>query len=222
MMLGRRFVAFILLFLAASVWARAQRLDLGLVVGVSRISDSTVTFAVPCVVSPASSCPAAAFTDQLKTDHHLYFAGSLAMRVLNLNKSIALALEIPAAGLTSQNLKLPSTPAFANQMSAIFVTPSLRVKVAPDAVVSPWVSAGGGWARYTVDPEITTNKGAVQYGGGLDFRIGLQRLGLRAEARDFVTGDPNFNLVSGPFIGATQGGLHRHNLMVGGGVVVRF
>jgi hypothetical protein len=48
----------------------------------------------------------------------------------------------------------------------------------------------------------------------------LPVLGFRAEARDFVTGDPNFgftNIVTGD-----NGGLRRHNLMVGGGIVLRF
>jgi hypothetical protein len=220
MMLVRRSALCIVLFLLASVCARAQRLDVGFVVGESRVSDSTTTFTVPCAVSP-SSCPPPAFTDHVQTGRQLFYESSLAVRLINL-KAVALALEIPAAGITSQNLKLPRTPAFANGMTSIFVTPSLRVSLASDSIVSPWVSAGGGWARYTVDPEITTNKGALQFGGGADFRIGMKRLRLRAEFRDFVTGDPSFGLVSGPFLGTTQGGFRRHNVLIGGGVAFHF
>ena len=60
------------------------------------------------------------------------------------------------------------------------------------------------------------NKAAIQYGGGLDFKTGLPLLGFRAEVRDFVTGDPDFGVFS------TSGGLHHHNILVGGGIVLRF
>jgi hypothetical protein len=79
---------------------------------------------------------------------------------------------------------------------------------------------GAGWARYSlVDFPGTVNKGALQYGGGLDFKTGLPLLGFRAEVRDFVTTDPSSLL--GPNF-TPQSGLHHHNLLVGGGVVLRF
>ena len=52
---------------------------------------------------------------------------------------------------------------------------------------------------------------------GLDFKTGLPLLGFRAEVRDFLTGVPTFN--SG-FL--TQTGLHHHNILAGGGIVLRF
>jgi hypothetical protein len=220
MMLVRRLAVFISLGFLTSVCSPGQKLDAAFVGGVSFIPDSRVTFAVPCVVPP-SSCPPPAFIDHLQTQHHWFLTGSLAVRVLKA-KAFDLHLEFPAAGLLSQNLKLSASPAFANQMNSIFVTPSIRVKLAPDAIISPWASAGGGWARYTVDPDITTNKGALQVGGGFDFKVGLKRLRLRAEARDFITGDPTFALVNGPFIGKTEGGLHRHNILLGGGIFLPF
>jgi hypothetical protein len=220
MMLVRRSAAFILLFFLTSVYSVAQKMDLAFVGGTSFISDAPVTFAVPCVVPPAS-CPPPAFTDHVQMDRYWFVGGSLAVRVRNA-KSYAVHLEFPAAGLLSQNLKLPGSPAFINQMSTIFVTPSLRIKLAPDSWVSPWASAGGGWARYTVDPDITTNKGALQVGGGFDFKVGLKRLRVRAEARDFITGQPTFALVSGPFVGKTEGGLHRNSILLGGGILLRF
>lgn len=219
-MLVRRSAGFILLFFLTSVCSLAQKMDLAFVGGTSYVSDSPVTFAVPCVVPPAS-CPPPAFTDHVTTDHYWFVGGSLALRVLNA-KAFAVHLEFPAAGLLSQNFKLPSSPAFINQMSTIFVTPSLRVKLAPDYWVSPWASAGGGWARFTVDPDITTNKGALQVGGGFDFKVGLKRLRFRGEARDFITGDPTFALVNGPFVGKTRGGLHRNSILLGGGILLRF
>ena len=77
---------------------------------------------------------------------------------------------------------------------------------------------GGGWAHYSLNTAGTTeNKGALQFGGGLDFKTGLPVLGFRAEVRDFLTGVPTFN--SG-FL--TETGLHHHNILAGGGIVLRF
>ena len=213
------FAVFISLLLT-SACCLAQRVDVAVGGGISLVSDTNVTFAVRCSLPP-SSCPPVAFKDHLQTDHTWFLSGSLAVRLLD-RKTWAVHLEFPAAGVVSQHLKLPSTQAFGADMSSIFVTPSVRVKLLPDSFLSPWVSAGGGWARYTVDPDNTTNKGAIQLGGGLDFKSGIQRLRFRAEVRDFVTGDPTLSLVSGPFVGKSEGGFHRHNLLVGGGVLFRF
>jgi len=61
----------------------------------------------------------------------------------------------------------------------------------------------------------------MQYENGLDFKTGLPALGFRLEVRNFVTDDPNFGLVS-VLNGNTSGGLHRHNVLVGGGLLLRF
>ncbi len=214
------FAVLILLFFLTSVCCSAQRLDAAIVGGVSLVSDSKANFAVPCVLPP-TSCPPRAFSDHLQTSHNYSFTGSLAVRLLN-RKTYALHLEFPAAGVYSQILKLPSTPTFVSEMSSIFVTPSVRFKLVPEAVVSPWASAGGGWAHYFPDPGAITDKGAIQVGGGLDMKMRVQRLRLRAEVRDFITGDPETPLVSGPFVGRTTGGFHRHNVFVGGGILIRF
>jgi hypothetical protein len=82
------------------------------------------------------------------------------------------------------------------------------------------VSVGGGWARYSLNTAgLTQNKAALQYGGGLDFKTGLPLLGFRVEVRDFVTGDPDFGS-SGIF--TPNSGLHHHNILAGGGIVLRF
>ena len=94
------------------------------------------------------------------------------------------------------------------------------MKFLPGAPVSPWASIGGGWAHYSLkDASLTQNKAALQYGGGLDFKTGIPALGFRAEIRDFVTGDPDFNLGS---LFSTKSGLHHHNILAGGGIVLRF
>jgi hypothetical protein len=215
------FAVFILLFLLMPACCLAQRVDVALTGGVPFVSDTKVTFAVPCSLPP-SSCPPTAFSDRLQSTHSYFVGGSVAIRVLD-RKTYALHLEFPAAaGVYSQILTLPTTPTFVSEMSSIFVTPSVRVKLLPDSVVSPWASAGGGWAHYSPDPGVITDKGALQFGGGLDFKIRVQRLRLRAEARDFLTGAPEAALVSGPFVGKPEGGFHRHNVFLGGGILFRF
>ncbi|HZE25285.1 MAG TPA: hypothetical protein VE054_14910, partial [Blattabacteriaceae bacterium] len=126
--------------------------------------------------------------------------------------------ELPVAGIPSTPLTVAGVSTAIDHIGTLFITPGLRLKIAPIAPISPWVSVGGGWARYSLNTAGTTeNKGALQFGGGLDFKTGLPLLAFRAEVRDFVTGVPTFN--SG-FL--TETGLHHHNILAGGGIVLRF
>lgn len=197
--------------LCASTFALAQQADIAFVAGGSFVNDSKVTFlSAPTIV------------DTVKTNNHVFLEGALGLRMLNA-RVVSLSLEVPVLGIPSQELTLSSTPSVVvDHLSTVFVTPALRVKVLPSAPISPWASIGGGWARFSTDSGATNNKAALQYGGGLDFKTGLPVLGFRAEVRDFVTGDPNFgntNLLNGAL---GEGGFHRHNLMVGGGIVLKF
>ena len=136
-------------------------------------------------------------------------------------KTLSLHLEVPVAGVPSQ--KVTFSGAFflePHQMSSLFITPSLRLKLLPSSSISPWGSIGGGWAHYSSDVTLANNKGALQFGGGLDFKTGIPHLAFRAEVRDFVTSqpDPGISL----FLVHPQGGLHHHSLLVGGGVVFNF
>ena len=189
--------------------ALAQKADVAFVVGGSFVSDSQQTFST----GPGSF-------NSLKTDHHIFLEGVPAFRLLNAEVA-SLHLEVPIAGIPSTPLKLSTTPAtVVDHINTVFVTPSLRLKVLPGSPISPWASFGGGWARYGLDSGTRTNKGAVQYGGGLDFKV-LPFVGFRAEVRDYVTGDPNFGLGS-VLAGNTKGGLHHHNVLAGGGILLRF
>jgi hypothetical protein len=205
----KRFSILIALLCLASA-AIAQKADVALIVGGSFVSDSQQTFST----GPSSF-------NRLKTDHHIFLEGVPAFRLANV-KVASLHLEVPIAGIPSQKVTLATTPTtLIDHINTVFVTPSLRLKLLPVAPISPWVSFGGGWARYGLDSGARTNKGAVQYGGGLDFKTGLPVLGFRAEVRDFVTGDPNFGLGS-VLAGNTKSGLHHHNVLLGGGLVLRF
>ena len=195
--------------LCASTFAMAQKADAAFVVGGSFVSDTKGTFLEPPIGSTSPT---------IKTDHHIFLEGALGMRLLNAHL-VSLHAELPVAGIPSQSITLAGVPTVLDHLGTLFITPGVRLKFAPIAPVSPWVSIGGGWAHYSLNTaNLTQNKGAIQYGGGLDFKTGLPLLGFRAEVRDFVTGDPDFGF--GNLFASS--GLHHHNILAGGGIVLRF
>ena len=203
----KRFLILMAMVCVSTAAAVAQSADVSFVAGGSFVSDTQSTFITG--ISAAS---------KLKTDSHLFLEGTLGLRMLNAGAA-SLSLEVPVAGIPSTKITFSTSPSTViNHISTVFVTPSLRLKLLPASPIAPWVSFGGGWARYSLDTG-NTNKGAVQYGGGLDFKV-LPALGFRAEVRDYVTGEPNFGLIS--VLNGNDGGLHHHNVLVGGGVVLRF
>ncbi len=135
--------------------------------------------------------------------------------------AVALHLEFPFVASPSTDLTTSNLTAV-KSYSSIFFTPSLRLKLLPGSPFSPWISAGGGIAHFnpgsttqsgtTVSTNSTT-KSAVQGGVGADFHPPLLPIAFRVEARDFYTGIPNLNTISIKV---------RHNILVGGGIVLRF
>ena len=106
--------------------------------------------------------------------------------------------------------------------ATLYVTPGLRVKVAPRSAVSPFFAVGGGYALYEQSTERLdgqpnpaprhVHRGALQFGGGVDLRT-FNWLAFRAEIRDFYTGSPALNI-------RAPGG--QHNVVVSGGLVLRW
>jgi hypothetical protein len=109
----------------------------------------------------------------------------------------------------------------------IFVTPGVRVNLFPATKVSPWVSIGGGFARfsenknllyYGTNPAGSSTSGVLQVGLGLDvspFERRFKRFSIRAEGRDFYSGTPDLPL-------ADTGKTRQHNYFVGAGVIWHF
>lgn len=106
--------------------------------------------------------------------------------------------------------------------ASLYVAPGLRLKFAPAARISPWVAIGGGYALYQQSAQFSNgqntanrflNRGVFDFGGGVDYTL-LRFLGLRAEVRDLVSGNPNLNVA---LSSSTQ-----HNLISSGGIIVRF
>ena len=111
------------------------------------------------------------------------------------------------------------------QYAFIFLTPHVRLKFHPAGAFSPWLSFGGGYARFlekapTAAPSFKpgTNSGTFVFGGGVDTRTVVHVLkipiGFRVEVRDFYSGLPNYNQ-------KVTGNL-QNNLAFTGGLLIRF
>jgi hypothetical protein len=90
------------------------------------------------------------------------------------------------------------------QYAYVFLTPHVRVKFNPAGPIAPWLSFGGGYARFLEKAPSTstsfkpgTNTGTFEFGAGIDTRsvVRLLRIpiGFRFEVRDFYSGLPNYN-----------------------------
>ena len=209
----RRFAIILFLSTPFSTLCLAQKADVSFVAGGAFVSEDHVAPGVTCTIP----CPLAF---NFRTDTHVFFEGTGAVRLANF-KVASLHLEAPIAGVPSAQVVFSEIPSLnALKISSVFFTPSLRVKFAPGFPVSPWASIGGGWAHYNLAGP-SMNKGALQFGGGVDIKTGIPLLGFRAEVRDFITGQPDFGILSIQTAGSPSLG-RRHNVLAGGGIVLRF
>ncbi|MGC2695898.1 MAG: hypothetical protein WA738_08910 [Candidatus Angelobacter sp.] len=217
MSLGRCSVLFCVLavFPASSM---AQKIDASFVVGGALATDAQET--VPGICTPACVFP----NNKFFTAGHVFFAANGAVRLANFGLA-SLYLEVPvevapSAAVNERN-KLGSIFK-GSQVTSLFVTPSIRLKLAPGAPVSPFASVGGGWARYKMNSRIVNSKPALEFGGGVDVKTALPLLAFRAEVRDFITEQPDFGSATLEPPGSQPVKSRRHNLLAGGGIVLRF
>ncbi|GAC1435747.1 MAG: hypothetical protein NVS1B11_33790 [Terriglobales bacterium] len=155
----------------------------------------------------------ATVTPSLSLSQGIAFAGSPSG--LTFNKSLALGAEFDRRVVTAKGfgiyggvdylaspfdvkLDRPSTgvsPQYA------YETPHVRLKFHPTGPVAPWLSFGGGFARFLAKaPENGvgfkpgTNTGTLEFGGGIDTSTGLHVLkipvGFRFEVRDSTLACP--------------------------------
>jgi hypothetical protein len=164
-------------------------------------------------------------TDALREDNG--YAGGVVYRVrLARFGPASLALEIPIVIIQATNtdlIPLIARPVFGNISG--FITPGAVLRFLPESRLSPYVFAGGGYAR-VVEAQLTstsplrgtfTNEGtwAVDYGGGADLRL-LKFLAIRGELRNFYTGETGIAI---PIPGESR---QRNALVLTGGLVFRF
>jgi hypothetical protein len=116
-------------------------------------------------------------------------------------------------------------PGVSPEYAYVFLTPHLRVKFNPAGPIAPWLSFGGGYARFreTAPSGITsftpgTNTGTFEFGAGIDTHsvVRLLRIpiGFRFELRDFYSGVPNYDRQ----IDASR----QNNVAFTGGLLIRF
>lgn len=130
------------------------------------------------------------------------------------------ALAVPLQRIVGFNGTLP------RNYDSFFVTPGMRLKLVPNSRVSPWFSAGGGYALFdesadrmngTHNTTRGTSGGAVQFGGGIDLGTPIRvvfPISFRLEVRDFYTSKPTYNV--------STSGAFQHNVVFSGGLVVHF
>lgn len=191
-----RKLAVVLLALALSLPALAQKHELSLTVGaqvpVNATFDTGTGFAIE---------------------------GSYAGRLAHVPLA-ALYVEIPVAAGLKSNAGLPFVGT--TNYSSLFVAPGLKLKLAPEFPVSPYFAVGGGLAHFRIDatattPQTTHNSAVADFAAGLDFKI-APYLSARGEVRDFWSGNP-FKDFAGGLAGVAD---RQHNIMPTVGLVVRF
>jgi hypothetical protein len=149
------------------------------------------------------------------------FQGNYGRR-LRTGELAAFTFEVPVVYLPDQDL-LSSNDNVPEGYKALFVTPGIRVNLFPNTLLSPWVSAGGGFGHFSTSktgvfnvlrvPGKGSSTSIFEYGFGLDVKI-WHSLKFRSEIRDFYSGVPNLNV--------NQGRTRMHNFTGGAGIVLVF
>jgi hypothetical protein len=129
---------------------------------------------------------------------------------------VSLSAELPIAGSFTSSIPTLSGTSIARSYTALFITPGIRVTLAPSFPISPYVSAGLGYGRFNRQFTDGTSSAqgtfAADIGGGLDLKV-LPFISLRAEVRDFNSGG----------LGLESLALGRqNNLFVTAGLALRF
>lgn len=207
-----RRAAVLSLLLAVSTVALAQKNEVSLSVGALATSDQTIQLqAVPQCPAIVPNC-AGPFTTSTSTG--VTVEGDYVRRILNFHIA-SVGAEFPVVYAPSRDGT--TTGPFSEKFSvtSLFFTPSALIRFLPSGHVSPFFSFGGGLAHYESGRGF--NRGAFQFGGGVDFKTHLPHLGLRLEVRDFWARGLVDTL---GLLGITPD--RQHNVFGGGGVVFKF
>ncbi|HZQ24075.1 MAG TPA: outer membrane beta-barrel protein [Terriglobales bacterium] len=141
--------------------------------------------------------------------------GSFAHRIFSV-PMVSVGAELPIAGSFSSSIPTLSGLAVAKSYTSLFITPGVRVRLAPSFFLSPYLAAGLGYGRFNRQlfggGTSSNSTFALDVGGGLDLKV-LPYISLRGEIRDFNSGG----------IGIETLALGRqNNVFVTVGVAVRF
>lgn len=177
-----------------------------------------LTFSLGGIPGQTRNFQGSAGTAQISADRS--FGINYGHRLLDA-KIAALYGEIEFVALPNRDVTA-ATATVPQSYASLYLAPGLRLKFFPSSRLSPWVAIGGGYSLYQQsakfsDGQNDTNKflnhGVFDYGGGLDFRL-LRFIGLRAEVRDFLSGNPDLNV--------KLNSSAQHNVVASGGLILRF
>jgi hypothetical protein len=216
-MSGKQAIAVLVLgmsILGASAAAQDEKNELTGIAGRIFISDQGITGPNAPTVNPV-----------IHSGKGFTFEINYARRLFG-TEVYAISAEVPAVFNLDEDLNAGG-PVVPVDYKQIFVTPAVRVNLFPETKVTPWVSFGGGFARFTenknllyygTNPGGSSTSGVIQGGLGLDvspFVTRFKHFSFRGEVRDFFSGTPNLPL-------ADTGKKRQHNYFVGGGVIWHF
>lgn len=99
--------------------------------------------------------------------------------------------EVPVATSFTSSIPSLSGTNIARSYTSFFVTPGVRVRLAPNFFISPYLAAGVGLGQFNRQlfngTHTTDATFAFDVGGGLDIKV-LPYISLRGEIRDFNSG----------------------------------
>jgi hypothetical protein len=199
-------------------WSGLLLLVTAIIARPARGQNQELTFSLGGVPGQTRSFQGSAGTAQISADRSFginYGHRFLGAKIAALYGEIEF-VALPNRSVTSAAATVPQSYA------SLYLTPGLRLKFFPSSRLSPWAAIGGGYALYQQSAKLSNgqndtdkflNRGVFDYGGGLDFRL-IRFIGLRAEVRDFLSGNPGLNV---KLNSSTQ-----HNIVASGGVILRF
>jgi hypothetical protein len=152
-------VAALFLLAMLSSHAFAQKNEVSFIVGGTFSPDTTATVGVLGVTCPTTSPNCASIPVSARVDTNIGFEGAYARRILDAHAA-ALYLELPVLGVPARDVHLPpinlqtlfpppaspSTISAPADFSSVFFTPSLRVKLLPNADCAVCQRGGRGCA----------------------------------------------------------------------------
>lgn len=207
-----------------SVHLVAQTTEVSASFMAEKTTDQTIHFPAPvsCGLIAVPTC--AEFGQRLSDSVRFAFLFTYAHRIVRTGPA-DLYLEAPFFVIPAHDMRddaIASIPLGGPVpvTTNVFITPSLKAKFLSANSVSPFVSVGGGWAHYggnglnSVGTGVTTtafNTWALQFGGGVDFRLPVSSLAVRTEFRDVLTRSRFGDI----------GDQRPHNLFMGVGLVYR-
>src|SRR5213596_2463835 len=133
-------IAIVVLLIGFAANAGAQRNELSAIVGRTFISDQGVK-GVP------------SFDTNLRFGKGTSFEVNLARQLRGGEGIAALTVEIPIVYNPDEDIHY-SVNVVPKQYSSIFITPSLRANLLPEAPFSPWLSLGGGYGHFSEDSNL--------------------------------------------------------------------